>query len=101
MHPHRLQQLVASVSATIDAEQRARLATHADTSDNCRCRIASLRTELDRALDGGSPERALGLACELDGLERVQQRLDGRLLALVDELTRTPYTVDYGDGVPA
>jgi len=42
------------------------------------------------------------LACELDGLERVQQRVDGRLTGLVEELTHpsTRHT-HYGDGVPA
>ncbi|MHA6793632.1 hypothetical protein ACVGVM_08970 [Pseudonocardia bannensis] len=102
MHPHRLEQLVASVPATIGREQRARLTAHADASDSCRCRIQALRTELELALDGreGSAS-ALDLACELDKLERVQQRVDGWLTALVEELTRTPYAVDYGDGVPA
>ena len=41
------------------------------------------------------------LACELDGLERVQERLNRYLTELVDELHRRPVEVSYGDGVPA
>ncbi len=103
MHPYRLQQLVASVPDGIDADQRARLLAHVQTSDGCRARADRVRDELRRALDGGDgiATRALDLACELDGLERVQQRVDGWLTALVDELTAAPSAVRYDDGVPA
>jgi hypothetical protein len=103
VHPHRLQQLVASVPENITSEQRARLLAHVQTSDSCRARTARVRHELDRALDGGdcAVERTLDLACELDTLERVQERVDGLLGALVDELTHTPRPVRYDDGVPA
>ena len=68
MHPHRLQQLVASVPDTIDADQRAKLLAHVQASDRCRVRIERVNAELDRVLDGvGSPDRAVDLACELDG----------------------------------
>ncbi|GEL20126.1 hypothetical protein [Pseudonocardia asaccharolytica] len=101
MHPHRLEQLVASVPATIDPRSRARLDAHSETSEGCRRRIETVRAELERALDGAADaEGALDLACRLDTLERVQQRLDHRLAALVEALTRTPSAVDYGDGVP-
>ena len=100
MHPHRLQQLVATVPDGISAEQRARLDAHVRTSDGCRVRAEKVREELRRALDG-TAENALDLACELDTLERVQQRLDNWLTALVDELTQTPRTTRYDDGVPA
>jgi hypothetical protein len=103
VHPHRLRQLVASVPEGIDADQRARLLAHVQTSDGCRVRADRVRDELRRALDGGdgAAERALDLACELDGLERVQQRVDGWLASLVEELTQVPRAVHYDDGVPA
>jgi hypothetical protein len=102
MHPHRLQQLVASVPDTIDADQRARLLAHVQASDRCRVRAERVSEELARTLDGvGSSDRAVDLACELDGLERVQQRMDRRLTALVEELTSTPRALPYDDGVPA
>jgi hypothetical protein len=102
MHPHRLQQLVASVPDAVDADQRAKLLAHVQASDRCRVRIERVRAELERALAGvGSSDLAVDLACELDGLERVQQRLDRRLTALVEELTSTPRAVSYDDGVPA
>ena len=102
MHPHRLEQLVASVPEGIGADQRVRLLTHVQTSDGCRTRIERVRADLRRALAGedGSAERALELACELDALERVQQRVDGWLVALVEELSQAPRAVHYDDGVP-
>lgn len=104
MHPHRLQQLVASVPEGIAHDHRARLLAHVQTADGCRLRIERLGAELRRILDGGgdgAAERALDLACELDGLERVQQRIDGWLVALVEELTHAPRIRHYDDGVPA
>lgn len=100
MHPHRLEQLVASVPDGITPEQRSRLVAHVETADGCRARIDRVRGDLRRALDGHGGE-ALDLACELDGLERVQQRVDGWLTTLVEELTRTRHSAHYGDGVPA
>ncbi|HLU57314.1 MAG TPA: hypothetical protein VKZ81_17810 [Pseudonocardia sp.] len=102
MHPHRLQQLVASVPDSVDAEQRARLLAHVQASDRCRVRIERVGAELERALDGvGNSDRVVDLVVELDGLERAQQRVDRRLTALIDELTSTPRAVAYDDGVPA
>lgn len=102
MHPHRLEQLVASVPDAITPDQRARLLAHVQTSDGCRARTQRVRDELRRALDGSeNSTSALDLVCELDGLERVQQRVDGWLTALVDELTQARYVAHYGDGVPA
>ncbi|HYH31492.1 MAG TPA: hypothetical protein VD903_14000, partial [Pseudonocardia sp.] len=87
----------------VDADQRARLLAHVQASDRCRVRIERVRAELREALDGAaSADRAVDLAAELDGLERVQQRMDGWLSGLVDELTsRRPRAVPYDDGVPA
>lgn len=102
MNPHRLKQLVASVPESIDAEQRARLLAHVQASDCCHARVERARAELRQALDGvGGADRAVDLAVELDGLERVQQRVDRWLAGLVEELTSTPRAVHYDDGVPA
>jgi hypothetical protein len=102
MDPHRLKQLVASVPESVDAEQRSRLLVHVQASDGCRVRAERVRAELRRALDGADgAERAVDLACELDGLERVQQRMDAWLTELVEELTSRPRAVPYDDGVPA
>lgn len=105
MHPHRLRQLVATVPDTVDADQRARLLAHVQTAQSCRLRIERVRGELGEVLEGGdgpAGDRALDLACELDGLERVEQRVDGWLKDLVEELGRTAvHHAHYGDGVPA
>ena len=100
MHPHRLEQLVASVPDSISPEERTRLLAHVRTADGCRTRIERVRGDLRRALQSDG-DRALELACELDSLERVQQRVDGWLTALVDDLTRTREAARYNDGVPA
>jgi hypothetical protein len=100
VHPHRLEQLVASVPDGITAEQRTSLLAHVRASDGCRSRIERVRGELRRALQSDG-DRALELACELDGLERVQQRVDGWLTALVDDLSRSREATRYNDGVPA
>lgn len=102
MDPLRLQQLVGSVPESIDAAQRARLLAHVQASDGCRSRVDRVRAQLWQALEGGDGAggRALDLACELDGLERVQLRLDGWLIALVDGMTQGLRVV-HDDGVPA
>jgi hypothetical protein len=102
LHPHRLQQLVTSVPETTDADQRARLLAHVQASDRCRVRIEQVGAELRLALDGAaSADRAVDLAAELDRLERVQRRVDGWLIRLVEELGSGPRAVHYDDGVPA
>ncbi len=100
MHPHRLEQLVASVPDSISPEERTRLLAHVRTVDGCRDRIAHVRTDLRRALDGHGGD-ALDHALELDALERVQQRADGWLTALVTELSGARQAAHYDDGVPA
>ena len=100
MNPHRLQCLVATVPDSIEAEQQGRLDAHVDAVESCRSRIAEVKQALRGALDGGGGS-AVELACELDGLERVQERLNRYLTELVGELHRRPAEVSYGDGVPA
>jgi hypothetical protein len=102
MDPYRLKRLVASVPETIDADQRARLLAHVQASDHCRGRVERVRAELRSALAGGvSAHRAVDLACELEGLERAQQRMDDWLTGLVEELTGAPRVVRCDGGVPA
>jgi hypothetical protein len=98
--PHRLQCLVATVPDSIAPAQRRRLEAHVEATDSCCTRITEVKQALRRALDGG-PGSALDLACELDGLERAQERLDRYLTTLVEELSRTRSEISYGDGVPA
>ena len=100
MNPHRLQCLVATVSDSIGPEQRGRLDAHVEAVEACRVRIVEVKQALRGAL-GGPGRSALDLACELDSLERVQERVDRWLTALVEELSHAPREVRYDDGVPA
>ena len=99
MNPHRLQCLIATVPDTIGPEQRGRLDAHVEAVDSCQARIVEVKQALRSALDGRGGS-ALDLACQLDGLERVQERLDRYLTNLVEELTRTSRDICYDDGVP-
>jgi anti-sigma factor ChrR (cupin superfamily) len=101
VNPHRLQDRLDSVPESLDASQRARLAAHRSAVEECRERIAELRAELRRVLSGiDGPRSSVEIMIELDGLERVQQRLDSRLSDLCDELTGTAPMVHYGDAAP-
>jgi hypothetical protein len=99
VNPHRLQCLVATVPDTIGSEQRGRLTAHVEAVDSCRARIVEVKQALHGALDGRGGS-ALDLACELDALERVQERLDRYLTTLVAELIHAPQEIYYDDGVP-
>ena len=99
MNPHRLQCLVATVPDSIGPEQRGRLDAHVQATDSCRVRIVEVKQALRRALDGRGGS-AVDLAVELDSLERVQERLDRYLTALVEELSHAPREMSYDDGVP-
>lgn len=99
MNPHRLQCLVATVPDTIGPVQRGRLDAHVEAVSSCCARIVEVKQALRGALNGRGG-CALDLACELDSLERVQDRLDRYLRELVDELGRTHHEIVYGDGVP-
>jgi hypothetical protein len=98
--PYRLDRLLASVPDGIDAAGRARLLAHVEATEECRIRIDEARQALDSALNGDGVS-AVDRACELDRLERVQERLDRMLVSLVDDLTRVPVDSYYDDGVPA
>jgi site-specific recombinase len=100
VHPHRLQCLVDSVPPPVAERQRERLDAHIEATDSCRVRIVEVKQALRRALDGGEGS-ALDLACELDRLERVQERLDRWLTELVEELGTARVAASYDDGVPA
>jgi hypothetical protein len=99
VNPHRLQCLVATVPDSIGPEQRGRLDAHVEATDSCRVRIIEVKLALRGALDGRGGS-ALDLAVELDSLERVQERLDRYLTALVEELCHAPREMSYDDGVP-
>jgi hypothetical protein len=92
--------LLRTVPAGVDAGQRRRLDAHAATARRCEARIRELRDGLEQALRDAAddPDAAIAVARELDGLERVQPRIDGWLkayvTALVDE--RAPQT--FGEG---
>ena len=101
MNTHRIEQLEASVPESLAAEQQTRLKAHVQAARGCCERIKEVRRSLDAALAGG-PGSAVDLAVELDGLERVQERLDRRLSTLVDELRQSVAVGSfYDDGVPA
>jgi hypothetical protein len=101
VNPHRLQDRIDSLASSLDASQQARLDAHRHTAEDCRTRIGDLRTELRRALSGlDGPRTALEVMCELDALERVQQRIDSRLSDLCDELSGGAPVVRYGDAAP-
>jgi hypothetical protein len=101
VNTHRIEQLVASVPASLPGEQQTRLQAHVQAARGCCERIKQVRKSLDAALAGGAGS-AVDLAVELDGLERVQERLDRRLSTLVDELRQAaPASSFYDDGVPA
>lgn len=100
MHSHRLQCLVATVPDALGVEDRRRLDAHVAAVESCRNRIVGVKQALRGALDGRGGA-AVELACELDGLERVQERLNRHLCELVEELCRRPSEMSYGDGVPA
>ncbi len=99
MNPLRLQCLVATVPDTIGPEQRGRLDAHVEAVESCCARIIEVKQSLRGALDGHGGS-ALDLACELDKLERVQERLDRYLTTLVEELVHAPQEIYYDDGVP-
>jgi len=101
VNPHRLQDRLDSIPESLDATQRARLAAHRSAVEECRERISELRGELRRVLAGiDGPRSSVEIMIELDGLERVQQRLDSRLSDLCDELTGGVPPVRYGDAPP-
>ena len=100
MNTHRIEQLVASVPEPLPPQQQTRLHAHVEAARSCCGRIKDGRRSLDAALAGG-PGSAVDLAVELDGLERVQERLDRRLNTLVEELRQAaPVGSFYDDGVP-
>jgi hypothetical protein len=103
MNLKQIERLVNSVPDDADERQRRRVAGYAASARRCETRIAALRPELERALravDEAVPDtdaaadHALALLVELDGLERVQPRIDSWLRvsvgALADELQMGP-----------
>jgi hypothetical protein len=117
MKSNQIDQLVATVPATINAAQRDRLHAYIETATRCEARIQRLRAELPSAFEVPEAVRtrssasgsldidvatelttALAVACELDTLERVQPRVDAWLKQYVAKLVSTPSLDVYGDG---
>jgi hypothetical protein len=113
MNLDQIDRLAATVPATIDARQRARLHGYAETASRCEARIQRLRQQLDHTLQAtdaspgtasptvsAEPNAALTLACELDTLERLQPRVDAWLTDYVAVLVTAGAPEAYGDGAP-
>jgi len=112
MNLSHIQRLAATVPATIDARQRARLRGYAETASRCEARIQRLREELERSIDAtedspaitaevaAEPNESLAMACELDTLERLQPRVDAWFTDYVGALVAAHSTETYGDGAP-
>jgi hypothetical protein len=109
MHSRQVDELVATVPATVDTARRRRLRAYEQTARRCDARIQALREELLRAFEHVSEDtigtaeadRALAVACELDTLERMQPRVDAWLTHYVETLLPQPALEAYGDGAPA
>jgi hypothetical protein len=112
MKLNNIDRLAATVPATIDDRQRARLNGYAETASRCEARIQRLREELERSLQAtngsigsaveaaAEPNRTLTLACELDALERLQPRVDAWFTDYVAALVAAHTPETYGDGAP-
>jgi hypothetical protein len=112
MNLSQIERLAATVPATIEARQRARLRGYAETASRCEARIQRLRGELERSIDAteespattageaAEPNATLALACELDTLERLQPRVDAWFTDYVTTLVAAHSVETYGDGAP-
>lgn len=112
MNLNHIDRLAATVPATVQDQQRARLRGYAETASRCEARIQWLRGELELTLQANdlgvaasaavaaTPNAALTLACELDALERLQPRVDAWLTDYVAALVVAHPTEIYGDDAP-
>jgi hypothetical protein len=109
MNTAQIDRLLAGLPATIDERQRRRITGYATTARRCDERIATRRTELERALrnvdDAGAgatgieaADDAIRLALELDALERVQPRIDSWLRVAVGAISNDPGLAPFGEG---
>ena len=101
MNLKQIERLVNSVPENADDRQRKRVAGYAASARRCEERIAALRPQLEQALRAvdeanthEAADRAIAMLVELDGLERVQPRIDSWLRvsvgAMVDEFQIGP-----------
>ena len=109
MHQVQIDRLVSQVPPEISDVERRRLHAYQETARRCEQRIQRLREELERALQAtvgrsahgrpGAKEHnaVLDVAVELDGLERVQPRVDGWLEEHVAALSSERVPHGYGD----
>lgn len=110
MNPSQIDRLLASVPDSTEPRHRKRVLGYATTARRIDARITGLRGDLERALravddavPGGADEvaaadEALALALELDGLERVQPRVDSWLRVAVGAVADDPGLEPFGEG---
>jgi hypothetical protein len=111
VNPSQIDRLLAGVPATVDERHRRRVLGYAVTARRCDARIAALRVELERALRSvddtaaagpaeaeATADEAIRLARELDGLERVQPRIDSWLRVAVGAVSDDPGLEPFGEG---
>jgi hypothetical protein len=111
VNPSQIDRLLAGVPAGVDPRHRRRVDGYAATARRCDARISELRVALERALRAvddaaafgpdaavSAAELAIGLARELDSLERVQPRIDSWLRVAVGAVSDDPGLEPFGEG---
>jgi hypothetical protein len=109
MNAAQIDRLLADLPAAADQRHRRRIRSYAATARRCEERITARRAALERALrsvdeagaGGGGAEAAddaIGLALELDALERVQPRIDSWLRVAIGAVSDDPGPAPFGEG---
>jgi len=111
MNQAQIDRLLAGVPISVEERHRRRIDGYAATARRADERIAALRIELERALRAvdeaaasgpeaavSAAELAIGLARELDSLERVQPRIDSWLRVAVGSVSDDPGLEPFGEG---
>ena len=109
MNAAQIDRLLSSVPESTEERHRRRVLGYATTARRIDARITELRGELERALRAvddavaegrgeQAADEALGLARELDSLERVQPRVDSWLRVAVGAVADDPGLEPFGEG---
>ena len=109
MNAAQIDRLLSSVPESTEERHRRRVLGYATTARRIDARISALRGELERALRAvddavaegrgeQAADEALGLARELDSLERVQPRVDSWLRVAVGAVADDPGLEPFGEG---